>query len=423
MESPDLSSSIADADVAGPMATTACPRCQRPLAAPPELAGLVVECAHCRFRFVAPELEFEVAAAPARPPMKDSPTRAAETRIAPPRPQTLAILLGSACGLIVGYYVLNFLWGSQFDLLRIPLPGVAHTQQRSAPAAEAIAEEEELASPAAAPIAQGPIVQAIATESLVTSDAKTSQTTSDAEPGKLPEMTAARPLATGKPLAGGPPVRGAKLVSADRLKATLTEAERMSACRRCNATGRIQRTSVSVSKRGAKGKPVETTAVCDECGGLAAAQLSPEIYQVLCEAAEAACFVEVRDADGALEEERRKLQALLLRVAASREKSNDLGRMASLWLDNSQRRGVGIALAGTVQRASREGKLWRYDVLVFGRPRVVTVLAPRDGGLREKDRVAVLGAVVDHPRYNLTGYTGDATQIVWGGLPLKLPEE
>lgn len=434
MESPEYRPDIGetpDGDP-GPMATTECPRCRRPLAAPPELAGLVVECAHCRFRFVAPALEAGAAPNVLAVETDDEPRPG--VRRAPP--QTIAMLLGSACGLILGYYLLNFLWGSQFDLLRVPLPGVDHTRQwsaqRAAPATSAHSGPAAAPTPAAAtpsaPPADEGVVQAVAIE---TPDAAAveaaapaaSGDTSEVEPpGRLPSMVAARPLATGKPLAGGPPVRGAKLVSPERLKAALADMERLAGCRRCKSTGRIQRTAVTVTKRGAKAKPVETTAVCDECGGLAAARMSPEIYQALCDVAEAACFVEVRGADAALDPERQKLQALLLRMSASREKANDLGRMASLWLDNSQREGVGIALAGTVQRVRREGKLWRCDILIFGRPRMVTVLAPHDGGFHEKDRVVVLGAVVDHPRYNLTGYDGDATQVVWGGLPLRLPE-
>jgi hypothetical protein len=75
-----------------------------------------------------------------------------------------------------------------------------------------------------------------------------------------------------------------------------------------------------------------------------------------------------------------------------------------------------------VQELGPEGPLYRIKLVLFGVPKAVVVLsqnAPQPP-LAQHDRVLILGSIVDSPTENLAGYAGNLTQVVWGGLPLKL---
>lgn len=434
MESPENLATETVAQAATDDAVQLCPRCAVPLETPPELAGLVVECGSCRMRFLAPELPAEAAEAPSqrRSALPEPVVSVPKSRDAGASSHWLGVLCGCACGLLIGYYVLNRMWGPQFDLLRVPLPGVAHTDRwRASPSVAktvptskeptlrpAVIAQATLTSAQSETLPEAPVAVIPAPDAPMTQLPASDLT----EPPKLQPILGAKPIESRPVLAGGPPVRGARLASLSQLDQLLSEASQAVACPRCQATGRIRRATATGDRHAHSSKPQLVSAVCDACEGTTAAALTPEIYESLCRLAEAASFLEIRGApDGALEERRVQLQALILRIAASREQSNDLGRLASLRIENSRRAGTGIALAGTVQRVSKEGSLARVEVLLFGRPRSVSIVAPHEAGWRPKDRVALLGTVVDHPRYNLTGYSGDLPQVVWGGIPVRLP--
>ncbi|RMF97820.1 MAG: hypothetical protein D6741_09825, partial [Planctomycetota bacterium] len=54
----------------------------------------------------------------------------ARTRVRKEKPiwgELIKIVLGGIVGLVIGYYLINFLFGARCDFLKVPLPGVPHT--------------------------------------------------------------------------------------------------------------------------------------------------------------------------------------------------------------------------------------------------------------------------------------------------------
>jgi hypothetical protein len=52
----------------------------------------------------------------------------------------------------------------------------------------------------------------------------------------------------------------------------------------------------------------------------------------------------------------------------------------------------------------------------------VTVASVGRSPFQPRDRVLIAGSIIDDPAANLAGYEGSLPQVVWGGLPLRLPD-
>jgi hypothetical protein len=112
-------------------------------------------------------------------------------------------------------------------------------------------------------------------------------------------------------------------------------------------------------------------------------------------------------------------------VGADPKSAESIGRLAGFQLEPTRHNAPGIALAGTVQEMSQVGNLYAMKVVLFGLPKVVTVVSwrPAQPAINVHDRVIILGSIVDNPAENLNGYDGRLDQVVWGGLPAKLPPQ
>ena len=150
--------------------------------------------------------------------------------------------------------------------------------------------------------------------------------------------------------------------------------------------------------------------------------MTPELYAKLCHLAEVVTFVSKGDAN--TWSQRDAVQSLLVSAAADQHVAETIGRLGGFQLDqlHAQDHGNGIALAGTVQEMSQVGSLYAMRIVLFGLPKVVTVVSwrPAQPAINEHDRVIILGSIVDDPIANLAGYEGHLPQVVWGGLPAKL---
>ena len=85
---------------------------------------------------------------------------------------------------------------------------------------------------------------------------------------------------------------------------------------------------------------------------------------------------------------------------------------------------ISPALAGQTEISNEEAPAWLAEVWaeVLGTPRVVQVYsqhAPQPA-VAQGDRVLIMGSIIDSPATNLTGYLGTLTQVVWGGLAVRL---
>ncbi|MBI2823796.1 MAG: hypothetical protein HYX69_03780 [Planctomycetia bacterium] len=212
--------------------------------------------------------------------------------------------------------------------------------------------------------------------------------------------------------------------STDELALALADAAGSLGCPACHSTGYVTRTVVT-GTRERSGEKIEQTAerriVCDTCGGKPVTKMTPEAYSRMCHLAEVVTFVTSGDSNApALRE---GLQGVLAGIGADQRAAESIGRLAGFQLDEANRKQNGIALAGTVQQLSREGNLYTMRVVLFGLPKVVTVVSwrPAQPVIKEHDRVLILGSIVDNPAENLMGYEGHLPQVVWGGLPARLP--
>ena len=160
---------------------------------------------------------------------------------------------------------------------------------------------------------------------------------------------------------------------------------------------------------------------CDVCGGKPISKMTPDVYGKLCHLAEVVTFVSKGDAGSW--SHREGVQSLLVAAGSDHKVSEAIGRLAGFQLDQTRHKDHGIALAGTVQELSQVGSLYAMKIVLFGLPKVVTVVSwrPAQPAIKEHDRVIILGSIVDNPTDNLLGYEGRLPQVVWGGLPAKLP--
>jgi hypothetical protein len=205
------------------------------------------------------------------------------------------------------------------------------------------------------------------------------------------------------------------------LAAALSKVHAALGCEHCGGTGFVRQTFGHESAAGAV-SPGTKRVRCEHCDGRPSGKLTIERFDELCDLAELATFTRIERTEPAWDVLRDEALRVLQRVGDDHDKAQVAGRLAGPRLDDSRRQSNGILLAGTIHDTQPEGPLFRTRIVLFGRPRTVTVLslvAPSPP-LAAHDRVIVLGSIIDSPRDNLGGYAGDLPQVVWGGLALKL---
>jgi hypothetical protein len=386
--------------------------------------------------------------------------QAAGMRVAPPvrrKSSPLAVLgqlagmaIGGILGLAIGYYVLVWIGGPRADFLelrrKVPrwfVPPVrrhkaaipsaplfsasdghsgssADSLNRFRPQSD-VAEQPHFAPltgedsllPAIAsaePVAPSPPAIAVETAPLAPQQDKLVERLPP-DPKPLPESY------------HGP--RGFHLQSAADLQAALDRADRALRCPHCQAPSMVRLTAfapaVTTESGGSDGAVSDRP--CDYCRGKQVLNLTVATFEQLCELAETVTFVKFDAEDPSRDRCRDSAEAILLAIGGDRDKSEIVGRLAGARLDDKQRGSNGILLAGIVQQTRQEGELFAIQVLLFGCGRSVTVISrrPPTPPVANRDCLLVLGSIVDSPQDNLAGYTGDLPQVVWGGLPLKLP--
>lgn len=369
--------------------------------------------------------------------------------------QMAGMVFGGILGLAIGYYILLWIGGPRADFLEIrgklpawltpPNQGDRAGPLRRGAAARGLGDLlNEPDAPQPAPVVgdapQAGNAQQAAASAAQADDAQARMDAIPAsfeQPGKPParpskannDRASAAASATLNGSAavneveesGAAPVgpRGFNAYSIDDLEAALAKAGAALGCEYCHSTGYLLiEPPGGFRLDGPQPKRVR----CDHCGGKPMPGLTAAAFDQLCQLADAATFAQLGPDDAQRERLRLQIQAALVRVGEDRGKTQIVGRLGSSRLEDSQRVSNGILLAGTVQELGPEGPLYRIKLVLFGVPKAVVVLsqnAPQPP-LAQHDRVLILGSIVDSPTENLAGYAGNLTQVVWGGLPLKL---
>jgi hypothetical protein len=313
--------------------------------------------------------------------------------------QMVGILAGGLLGMVMGYWLLNYFGGPRYNFLNVALPWVAHTQ-KAKPAVEprtsgALAtgpfmEEEEPPPRRVAPLPPAPVVS------------------NQVEPPTTAPAAVTFPTYT-----------------SDDLGQALSEAHAAAGCEKCRSTGYITTTVVTGTTE-TNGKKIESKAKkqvpCDACGGKPTGRIDAYVYAKFCRLAEVITFIDDPRGDPNFHHRKEAVEDVFRRAAADNEKQAALGRLAMSHLEKRDRSQQGVLLAGTVQETGQSGDYHWVRMLLFGRPAEVLVVYPLPTNFKPRDRLLLAGSIVDDPLGHLPGYAGPATQVVFGGLPVRLHE-
>lgn len=283
--------------------------------------------------------------------------------------QLVGVIVGGLMGLAIGYYLLNYLGGPSFNWLKIPLPGIPHTQP-GAEAPEAALNQSEKAAPigpASAPAQPPPD-----------------------RPTMAPEPAPSEPVVQYPPDYVGP--RRLDLYDSADLAEALVRANELAGGAGAGAA--------------ASGPPPA---------------LSTESYTAWCDIAEVIALLSPDEPEKSVSPRRDALRRLALRIATP-DNVREIARLTLGRLDNPPRPEAGILLVGQVEESKPAGKLKVLQISVPSGSRQTTVLSPRGSIAGRGDLVLVLGAIVAEPGQNVIGYTGTEPQAVWAGLIVKLPD-
>jgi len=327
--------------------------------------------------------------------------------------QLIGIVGGGALGLAIGYVILLRIGGAQYDFLEI-----SHKLPRwmTSPAKEARRDAQDADSPD-----RGGPSRSLA--DLANEPDQPLPTNPPVEPAVPPaDLPTTEPESPPEQLGPSLGVRNAATFTSDDLGVALADANSALGCESCSSTGVVKRTVDTGVFREVNGKKVAQTAekrmACEVCGGKPGVKMTPEVYQKLSRLSEVITFVEAAN----VWHRREGVQNLLLKAGSDPQRAEAMGRLAGFQLDSAAREQNGIALAGTVEAVGTEGPLHFTRIVLFGLPKVVTVVSTRAAQpkIELRDRVIILGSIVDNPKENLAGYAGQLPQVVWGGLPVKL---
>ncbi len=142
-----------------------------------------------------------------------------------------------------------------------------------------------------------------------------------------------------------------------------------------------------------------------------------QYYMALAKLAETVTLLRTQNDDR--EMARSTTAAFLQHVADERSKLDDLGLLASQWMDVPGRAYRGIALAGTVQSIEPIGKQFCTTVKLFNRDKTVPVITAKKPDVGANDAVLVMGTLVPDPAQSLPQYTGRNELVVWGAVVAK----
>jgi hypothetical protein len=333
--------------------------------------------------------------------------------------QMIGIVGGGFLGLALGYYILVFVGGPQYNFLKLNLPGLA---KKDAPALlneeDSDSRDTSDATPTEGdellmPVPQSGTFEDDASRAATSREDETDPTQADAPQGLY--------------------VRGAEVFLADDLHVALDEANAAAGCEHCGSLGFIQQGDSPRSGDkpppsdagtgplpGKQASPGRHWVVCPHCGGKPTGKINADSFARLCHLAQVVTFMDREDPQ--LRHWRDAVRSVLFRAGSNQDKLNALGRMSGYLLEGNQRTGDGVLLAGTVQSVEFDGRHHIWKVVLFGQPNVVTVVGVRGAAIQQRDRVLIVGSIVDDAPSRLIDYQGQEPTVVFRGYATVIPE-
>jgi len=147
-------------------------------------------------------------------------------------------------------------------------------------------------------------------------------------------------------------------------------------------------------------------------------ELLRQTYHALAELGEAVTFA---GQDGQPDEA--EVTGLLKSLTEDDKKLANLGKAGGAWLQHSQRDSAGLLVLGVVKGIEQQGDLYetKFETSTGTLLSLYADTDPADAYKVDSD-VLVLGAIIDDPASNLTGYEGDAESVVWSRLSVVVPK-
>jgi len=147
-------------------------------------------------------------------------------------------------------------------------------------------------------------------------------------------------------------------------------------------------------------------------------ELLRQTYRSLAGLGEAVTFA---GADSEMDES--EAVGVLKSLTDNEKKLTLLGKAGEVWL-RSSRDSAGVLLLGAVKGIEQQGDLYETKLAVSAEGKPVSLYSDSDpADLYQVDSdVLILGAIIDDPAANLTGYQGDAESVVWCRLSVVVSE-
>jgi hypothetical protein len=118
-----------------------------------------------------------------------------------------------------------------------------------------------------------------------------------------------------------------------------------------------------------------------------------------------------------------EVASLLESLAEDEKKLEMIGKAGEVWL-RSERETAGVLLLGVVKSIEKQGDLYETKLAVSGGGSPISSYSDTDpaNAYKVDSDVLVLGAIIEDPASNLTGYEGDAESVVWSRLSVVVPK-
>jgi hypothetical protein len=323
--------------------------------------------------------------------------------------------LGALVGLSLGYFILLYVLGPEGDLLQIAKYVPSAILPKSFDKSTSIADAS--LPPATAPGSAATAVDLAADETPTTEESATNvpagyveETPADSgelatgesdvddrygtEPAPL-EEPAAEPIAEETSAAAAPALPlGGPTFSVDQLAAALEA-----------------------------GKAAQPGLVNGDLSDGAVRKTKGASYETLGELAEALTFVDRSSPSAESDDATSGANQLFAEIFSNPHTRTEIARIVSIWVSSPHRSNSGVFFAGTASGGQIAGDVYEYEVATEEGSKFTLLAAePIEPSGEDSDRpVGIVGAIVDDPAENISGYSGTAERAIWltRAIPLE----
>jgi len=278
------------------------------------------------------------------------------------------IVGGGILGLVIAYYLLNWIGGPQYNFLELNLPGLARDN------AETNDESANARSPDWERFVDQPPSGRLMFDDQTAQEVPLAAADSPAAAPDLSDPPATESLPTEDRVG----VREAPKFTGDDLREALHAAQD-------------------------------------------AASMTPQAFAQLCHLGQVVTYLDEQQPDAQVEQRLNAITRLAEKIVRRPGALDQLSKLAVARIREHHGPPTGIVLAGTVMAAGEQGRLHWYQFALDGSDETATVVSRVPAPLAPSDHVLVFGSLVNDPASNLAGYEGQLPQVIWGGWHVKLP--